>query len=506
MNQSSESAAWDMVEALSRSGLVVPPIGAVDPDEIEVFGKWHWGSHDLDLGVVYGFQLEVIARDIAEHDSTFSLSYLRRLLSLITTSPAGDIAIYIQHGLGSHPMATNGDDDADRAQINLAYQDAAAQLSEIAELVSPTDRVLWLAYNSLGSMGIVNLDALRNGADFDATHEHFDGETSFIKVVERCGIRVRKQQAAATASRSRMDADRESRPTDAPIRAIVPHLAEALRRLEDDSHLVISVHGSIRYVQFATFRPNLRLETIGTGYLEDAGETWSVDEVVWLADHGWHDADDGGNPWRDWIPADEVEAAAAAIDALVNVHGMNSLDQVWFQSEDDNALAALEGLAPPGPDIEQTGSLPPEGLRPTSPERAAEINAVLNAYVEGKERLPSGTKYVAVIDYVDHNSVLEVLGMIDDEVYRRHDRRWHPDAGWRKALPKAPARSILALSPDQLDRVLPMVDSSTGGQPFKRLELSALEMYWPSHRPNDPALFDWSQLDSRDDSRGRDAG
>lgn len=126
-----------------------------------------------------------------------------------------------------------------------------------------------------------------------------------------------------------------------PLTALPRRLAEVLRRLEDDSHLVIGLHDSIRYVQFATFRPNLRLETIGPRYLEASGEALTVDQLVWLADHGWHDADDGGNLWREWTPANEDEAARAAVYALAKIHGVEYLDQVWFESPDEHALAAL---------------------------------------------------------------------------------------------------------------------------------------------------------------------
>lgn len=120
-------------------------------------------------------------------------------------------------------------------------------------------------------------------------------------------------------------------------------LAEVLSRLEDDSHLVIGLHDSARYVQFATFRPKLRLETIGPRYLEASGEALTVDQLVWLADHSWHNADDGGNLWREWGPANEGEAARAAVYTLAKIHGVEYLDQVWFESPDAHARAAFEG-------------------------------------------------------------------------------------------------------------------------------------------------------------------
>ena len=127
------------------------------------------------------------------------------------------------------------------------------------------------------------------------------------------------------------------------LAALVPRVAAALERLADDSHLVISVHGSNRYVQFATLRPNLRAETIGTRYLESADDAVPVDQLVWLADRGWHDPDDGGNFWREWKPANELEAASAAVEVLARIHGVTRVEELWFQSTDDDALNALEG-------------------------------------------------------------------------------------------------------------------------------------------------------------------
>ena len=498
MSPASEHAAWDMVETLSWAGLVVPPLGATPPSALQKFGEWHWGSHGLDMVAIYGGSGKSIVDNLIQQGSTFHLSYMRRLLSLVTTSPSGDVAVWIQQGFGSHPMVSNPDDRGDRDRIYVTFHEIAQQWANLAEAGHASDRVRWLAYNSDGSVGVVDLDALRDGANFETARERFEGEQSLTEVLERCTDKQNPRADDAVVGGPSTGED-EARVEAPPITEVAPHLAEALRRLEDDSHLVISVHGSIRYVQFATFRPNLRLETIGTRYLEDAGEAWSVDEVVWLAEHDWHDADDEGNLWRDWIPADENAAAQAAIDALVNVHGVASLDQVWFQSEDDNALAALEAAtAAAGNDTEPARPGPPAGLQPTTPERAAEINAVLNETLrkdaEGVVDMPDGTTFLAIVDYVARNSVLELLAFNDGKIFRRHDGRWRIDPAWIRALKKAPAKSVVLLTSDQLERVRPTVDASTQGQPWKKFDPSTLEMYWPSYRPNDSELFDALQL------------
>lgn len=590
MNPQSEQAAWDMVETLTRSGLVVPPLGAVAPSTIRKRRDFHWSNREIDVGALYGFNVETVAYDVAERGAAFTFLPVRNSLIILATAPLGDVVLYWQHGFGS---TYGGVEEGDIANVNSVCETVARQWAARPETGVSSDAVRWLAYQSFGTTGFVDLDAIRDGAPFDDARQDFgDAETIqdanrlLEEVLQRCITEPRPRSNPAdhimsgalmalvdddgvVVSLFKADNDGDMRfrhdgewkmvvdpttiselafvgvdddaerlydrllqqgklapiaryplsaegpywpesgdasiPTSEPsdenptVAQLVPHLAEALRRLKDDSHLVISVHGSIRYVQFATFRPNLRLETIGTRYLEDAGEAWSVDEVVWLADHGWHDADDDGNLWRHWIPADENAAAQAAIDALVNVHGVTSLDQVWFQSEDDNALAALEATTPARSNTSGlVRPVPPGDLQPTNPERAAEINAVLNAALredaEGVADMPDGTTYLVIVDYVARSSVLELLAFNDGKIFRRHDGRWYIDPAWIRALEKAPAKSVVLLASDQLERVRPKVDASTQGQPWKKFDTSTLEMYWPSYRPKDPDMFDPSQL------------
>ena len=452
---------WDMIETLTRSRLVVPPLGSTDPGQVNAFGQWHWGTRDLNaLDELYLFDVEAVARNIIDHGPLFSLSYAGHginsyALSLVTTAPAGDVAFFTQGGLGGG----YSDEDKDIASINDAYQRIARQWEELDDGTRP-DRVRWLVFSSLmrDETGIIDLDALREGAEVDSALERIDDSVLFDE------LKARRAAAAPPAP---------------PVAGIVPHLAEALRRLADDSHLVINVVDSVRYVQFATFRPNLRLETIGPRYLEVGDEVAPVDELVWLADHGWHDADNGGNLWQEWIPADEVAAAEAAVEALVNVHRVTDVEQVWFYSEDDAALSALDSYL--------SGPTPP-------------INALLSAE---PLRLLSGSKVVAVVDYIARDAVLVMLALVDGEVLRRHDGRWRDDPDWGKVLPKAPARSIVPLTQEQFDKVRVQIDRSSAGKPWKPFKAPDLERYWPSYCPNDPDLFDWSQLDSLDELHER---
>src|SRR5690606_16070185 len=112
-----------------------------------------------------------------------------------------------------------------------------------------------------------------------------------------------------------------------------------------------------------------------------------------------------------------------------------------------------------------------------------------------RPRLPAGSKVIAVVDYINRNAVLDVLALAGEEVLRRHDGGWHEDPEWRRVLAKAPARSIVPLTQQQFEKVLVQVDRSTAGRSWAPFETSQLEQYWPSYRPNDSDLFDWSQLE-----------
>jgi len=474
VSASHDSPAWAMVAELGRARLVVPPLGATPPDEIAAVGdRWHWGTRPLDRMKLYLFDVKMVAHEIAAHGPMFSLSHGGHginsyALTLVSTAPSGDVAIFTQGGL----WGGYSDEERDLARINATYQEIAAAWAELAD-GRRSDRVRWLAFASelRGERGIIDLDALRAGADEPV--ERFDALVPIERVLE--AVRERRAQSVATARSS--------------LRAAVPQLAEALRTLADDAHLVINVRGSNRYVQLATFRPNLRAETIGQRFLAQDGEGMSVDQLVWLAERGWHDADDGGNLWREWIPADEDEAAAAAIEVLITIHGVTELEEVWFQSSDDGALQALEGAtAAPAPSAaEDSTPLTPATRFAMEHDTEADDLPLLS-----DPDLLQRLQPVAVVDYVSHDSVLELLAFADDRVFRRHAGRWVEDPAWRDVLPDAPARSIAVLDRETLARVERQVDQATFDQPWVPFAADDVSMYWPSHRPESDGVFDWS--------------
>ena len=84
-----------MIETLIRTRLVVPPIKATEPSEIEVFGRWHWGTHKLDrLRGVNRLNVMEVARNIIDHGSLFAFFLSgSNSLSLVTTAPSDDVAL-----------------------------------------------------------------------------------------------------------------------------------------------------------------------------------------------------------------------------------------------------------------------------------------------------------------------------------------------------------------------------------------------------------------------------
>src|SRR3546814_196638 len=172
-----------MVETLTKAGLVVPPLGAVDPNQIREFDRWYWGTRNLDDGArLYTFNCGLIARNIAQHGPAFALSHALKLVSLVTTSPSGDIAVYIQDGLGG----AYADIDSDIANVNAVFVGLAQQWDTLGEAGPRSEEVHWLAYNSLRYFGMFDLDAVGRGTAFQPDHVLVEDCESFEAVRGRC--------------------------------------------------------------------------------------------------------------------------------------------------------------------------------------------------------------------------------------------------------------------------------------------------------------------------------
>lgn len=49
---------------LSKGGIAAPPFGAVKDTDIDVFGRWHWGSRYLDARAMYLFDVDAVMRPL----------------------------------------------------------------------------------------------------------------------------------------------------------------------------------------------------------------------------------------------------------------------------------------------------------------------------------------------------------------------------------------------------------------------------------------------------------
>jgi hypothetical protein len=133
---------------------------------------------------------------------------------------------------------------------------------------------------------------------------------------------------------------------------MVPRLTSALAALNPGEHLIISRlsadryvsgRGPNRYVQFARFGDQIRLESVGERYLamEDG---LSELQARALGQLGFNDPDKGGNHWLHLdVPAKLAEAASLALTTLATVHGVDYSEQLDF-SGPPAALEALGGV------------------------------------------------------------------------------------------------------------------------------------------------------------------
>lgn len=141
------------------------------------------------------------------------------------------------------------------------------------------------------------------------------------------------------------------------LREIVQRLADAVGRLDDSTHLVVSragsdrfvdEEGSNRFVQFARSGPVLRAESVGERYLSGHDHLSGAQRDA-LTRLGWQDPDESGNHWRQWeAPLPLRDVAAFALETLEYVHGAQDVEQLRFDAA-PTVLAPLTGGFAPDP-------------------------------------------------------------------------------------------------------------------------------------------------------------
>jgi hypothetical protein len=139
-----------------------------------------------------------------------------------------------------------------------------------------------------------------------------------------------------------------SHPNRLPAQLVagVPALAAVLANIDEGSFLWLTRRGTGRYVQFIAYESGLRGETVGNAYLE-RGDQLGVDDLAWLAHHGWSEPDECGNYWRHWEPANPLAAATAGFVTLHLIHGLERLRDLEIGANDDCAVRALTRMQSP---------------------------------------------------------------------------------------------------------------------------------------------------------------
>lgn len=183
-------AAWhstdggyeNLAEMMARIGLVVPPTGSVDPRDIREYGPWCWCSHFVPPQVLYMYEVDFIANQLCENGPFFALAHAGHGwnsygLNLVTS--AGPIAAYVQHGWDGMFM----DPVRSRIAINITYSRLHVLMRTAADL--PMDDVRWLLTLSDFRMGmsLIDLDAVRAGAEIGNAARHFKRESDLFKAV-----------------------------------------------------------------------------------------------------------------------------------------------------------------------------------------------------------------------------------------------------------------------------------------------------------------------------------
>ena len=120
----------------------------------------------------------------------------------------------------------------------------------------------------------------------------------------------------------------------ASLDAFAAYTAEAIDRMTDRTSLIIQVSRSKRFVQIYRSGYDLRAYTAGPERLERAGDGMTVDQLVWLAERGWHDSNHKGNLSCTWSPIEDHQAARAAVEVLHVVHGAADAKRLRCYTDD----------------------------------------------------------------------------------------------------------------------------------------------------------------------------
>lgn len=169
----------DLLTVLAQAGIACPPFP--DTAVVNYYGPWSWGSTCLNPFIQYMFDIELVAKRLADHGPAYLLSHAGHGvnsygLNLLTTS--GPVAAFVQHGYGG----AYADPVSDLVEINSTY----ARLHVLLETVGEVDEPLrWLMVYSQfrGSCGIIDLAKVREGDTVEDAIEAAASEVDLFRAM-----------------------------------------------------------------------------------------------------------------------------------------------------------------------------------------------------------------------------------------------------------------------------------------------------------------------------------
>lgn len=167
-------------EVFADVGVLVPPLGSFEIEDIQAFGPWHWGSHELVPNEMYMFEVASVVAAILGEGQLFAVSHAGHGLNsygLNVVTVGGPFAVFVQHGFGgvyTDPLRA-------RLRINEAYTylHVLLEADELPDASNPKWLLLYSEFR--GTCGVVDLDEVRAGKSWQESLTPFSDFKSLIR-------------------------------------------------------------------------------------------------------------------------------------------------------------------------------------------------------------------------------------------------------------------------------------------------------------------------------------
>lgn len=184
----------EIATALSELALVIPTPWRSMASQVVPYGNWTWGDGLVDRNEMYRFDPSVAVRYIETAGVRFALSHAGHGLNsygltLLTTSPCGSVAAFVQHTFGAVYLDPLVEVDA----INATYARLHLLLSAAdKDVKTPQDPVWMLVYSNLhADCSLIDLVSIREGASPEDATTRFNSESElFATTASRLGLKI----------------------------------------------------------------------------------------------------------------------------------------------------------------------------------------------------------------------------------------------------------------------------------------------------------------------------